>query len=458
MPDRFNVQAGDWDTDANWSATTGGAGGASYPQAGDDAICDDNSGNCTLDANAACDALIIGQVGALYTGTLDAGSSDVDIGSGGLDCSYGGSATLDLGSGTWTVAGDFYLHGIGTFDAGTASVVLAGVGKTARNYLWLYSLEIQADASYTWSGTGAATNNLVVDGTFSIAAGNTCASYGTCSVGDNGVLAGSGVFYPGGSGISSMTGRITVAEMWVRCEAIGGIPSAVYESAAVLVYSLSDGKTWSPTAGTYTFTGDFEFRAYYAGNTLTISNANNPDWVFQGDFQTPGVFSGLGAWTPGTGTITASGSSDREWDFNGLSVEAIVIDTTGGAKVTLTGNVTTESLTGTAGELDVNGQTVTSSGAVTFASGFVVSALDGSTINAGTTFSVNGQAGLNAGATWYLNCTASGTITNATIANCDASGGVEVDATDNCVDGGGNTNINFGGVNRRRRLLLACGA
>jgi hypothetical protein len=36
-------------------------------------------------------------------------------------------------------------------------------------------------------------------------------------------------------------------------------------------------------------------------------------------------------------------------------------------------------------------------------------------------------------------------ITGLNITNCDASGGEEIDASSGGTDGGGNTNINFGG-------------
>jgi len=56
MANRFYVGSGsDWDTDANWSTTSGGGGGASFPILGDKALFDASSGSCTLDVNAECD-------------------------------------------------------------------------------------------------------------------------------------------------------------------------------------------------------------------------------------------------------------------------------------------------------------------------------------------------------------------------------------------------------------------
>ena len=201
MGDRFNIQAGDWDTDANWAAASGGAGGASYPIAGDDAILDDNSGNCTLDANAACDSLIIGQVGALYTGTLDAGSSDVAIGSGGLDCSYGGSATLDLGSGTWTITdGDLDYADLGTLDDGTSTVQLAGTGDIHGKNANLYKVTIAAGAAITLvSGSYKVANTQTINGTLTLNSGTDprllCSQGATCHVNTGGELVVDGTYY-----------------------------------------------------------------------------------------------------------------------------------------------------------------------------------------------------------------------------------------------------------------------
>ncbi|KKK95279.1 hypothetical protein LCGC14_2674430 [marine sediment metagenome] len=66
-----------WDNIAHWSASSGGAGGASFPVAGDTAIFDDFSGNCTLTANAAALLLKLGDTGGAYTGTFNGGGQDV---------------------------------------------------------------------------------------------------------------------------------------------------------------------------------------------------------------------------------------------------------------------------------------------------------------------------------------------------------------------------------------------
>lgn len=55
MASRYVTAAGGlWSATATWAATSGGAGGASVPVAGDDVHLDANSGNLTLDTGGAC--------------------------------------------------------------------------------------------------------------------------------------------------------------------------------------------------------------------------------------------------------------------------------------------------------------------------------------------------------------------------------------------------------------------
>lgn len=443
MADRYNVEAGDWNTDAKWAVASGGAGGASFPTAGDDAIFDDNSGNCTLDATAACDALTIGTVGALYTGTLDAGSDDVDIGSGGLDCSFGSSATLDLGIGTtWTCDGDWDSNDIGTLDDGTSTVFLTGVAKILEpGSTALFNVTIAIGASYThaianqWrianllSVVGAYTNNgagLRVDG----------------SVAVSGTFDGSAILLfrnpSAGEGLTSLSGTFAPGFVSIRQANAASVWAAGTWDCDVELQSSSGIDCTFTLNGNYIFTGDFTLNAITDTCTVDLGT-NDASLTLQGDMITSGA--GTHAWVaPGSGTITFSGTNNQDANFNGLTVEAIVVDKSAGT-LTLSGAVTTPSFTGTDGDLDLgtNNVTLTASGAVSFASGFTVT-VSGATIDCDT-IAFDGQtvSGLT------INASSSGTATGTTFTNCDASGGVEIDASDGTnTDGGGNTNINFG--------------
>jgi len=101
-------------------------------------------------------------------------------------------------------------------------------------------------------------------------------------------------------------------------------------------------------------------------STFDCDNFNN-DFTFNGDV----VVNAGGSWVKGAGTITLSGTANQSIDFDGETVEDIVVDKTFGT-VTLTGGFTTDSLTCTAGTLDVNAQNITVVGDMTVAAGCTV--------------------------------------------------------------------------------------
>lgn len=97
-------------------------------------------------------------------------------------------------------------------------------------------------------------------------------------------------------------------------------------------------------------------------NTWTLDNSGNYDLTFNESLELAYV-----SWSAGTGTITLSGDQPQDINFNSETVEAIEIDTT--STVSLTGDVDTDSLTLTAGTLDVNAQTLETTGNLTMAAG-----------------------------------------------------------------------------------------
>ena len=97
-------------------------------------------------------------------------------------------------------------------------------------------------------------------------------------------------------------------------------------------------------------------------NAWTLDNSGNYDLTFNESLELAYV-----SWSAGTGTITLSGDQPQDINFNSETVEAIEIDTT--STVSLTGDVDTDSLTLTAGTLDVNAQTLETTGNLTMAAG-----------------------------------------------------------------------------------------
>ncbi|MHC4704638.1 MAG: hypothetical protein ACYTFQ_29170 [Planctomycetota bacterium] len=197
---------------------------------------------------------------------------------------------------------------------------------------------------------------------------------------------------------------------------------------------------------TVTILGDFTIDINGANNAVIAASSNAI--VLQGDLIDE--ITGGGTFTADSQDLTLSGTANQSIDGCGGTWGTIVVNKTAGT-VTLTGTLTCGAFTGTDGTLDFAGETLTASGAVSLADGFgVIDGIEAGYIAAGSTVNCDtftaDNVDLVGSATWYLNCTTSGTLHNLTITNCDASGGVEIDATDNCVDGGGNSNIDFGAV------------
>jgi len=216
-------------------------------------------------------------------------------------------------------------------------------------------------------------------------------------------------------------------------------------------------------AGVCIFSGNVEL--YAPGNLCGLDLGANPAITVQGnltiDLDSTGdvildassnpitlrsdlinEITGAGTFTADSQDLLLDGTNDQDINGCGGTWGTVEIDKTAGT-VTLSATLTCGALTGTDGDLDISGETITCSGAVSFASGFTLADLVGSTIECDT-IAFDGQD-LDASGAWTLTAATSGTISNATISNCDASGGVEIDASDGtCIDGGGNDNINFG--------------
>lgn len=86
--DRYWISglAGNWNNSANWSATNGGAGGASVPGVSDVAYFNNNGlGNCTVDIPVALGGLNTNN----YTGTIDLNGNTFQVTSGNVDLRSG---------------------------------------------------------------------------------------------------------------------------------------------------------------------------------------------------------------------------------------------------------------------------------------------------------------------------------------------------------------------------------
>ncbi len=495
--DRFYLGPGDWNDNANWSVESGGAGGASFPTITENAIFDDNSGNCTLDAAAAALSISVPN----YTGTLDAATFDVDIGSGGLDCTDGGGAALDLGSGTWTCGGDFDYEDVGSFTRGTSKLVMTGGAATIKGadstVNTLYDLTINALAVVTGEEHVYVYNDIKISGTLDMNANKTLTVVYDIYIYEGGTLsgdAGSVLYVPGaiaGIGFKTMAGTCSIDVIKLRNSQSGFLlPAAVYDSQLWLL-PLSAGYSLKLT-GSHTFNsllleiyssydsgdpftldgseittltvlGDVQFHLDGEATLVVDNSGGAADWNIGGDVYADGTAASPSwTWTKGTGTITLDGSGNQSIDFNDQAIEALVIANTGG-EVTFSGGCTGTSFNAQTGDFDPNGQTLETTGAFTIAAGVnLISAAqgtalwDGVALTVGGTFAVQGNPGddcnLQGDGGWTLDAAAAGTVNNVTVSGCDADAGVDITAR-NSLDGSGNSSWIFPEVSGSDMLL-----
>ncbi len=168
---RFFVGPGsDWSSAANWSAESGGTGGASVPGTGCVAIFDANSPNCTLSANISVEVI---RLEAGYTGVFDAVTSSITIernrGFGELKVAGG---EIRLGSATHTIKDNLRVAG-GTVTPGTSTVGFLAPGDGSfevagsvglNNVRFYHSNSGSNNKVVTINGTVTANGSLTMEG------------------------------------------------------------------------------------------------------------------------------------------------------------------------------------------------------------------------------------------------------------------------------------------------------
>ena len=126
---RFWIAAGpaNWNSTANWSAFSGGAGGASVPGINDLAIFDAaGAGSCTIDAAVNVSGILLSN----YAGTITQNNFTITIGASGYAQNSGtftgGNAAITINNvGTFALAG-------GTFTSTTANFLFSGTYTSSQ--------------------------------------------------------------------------------------------------------------------------------------------------------------------------------------------------------------------------------------------------------------------------------------------------------------------------------------
>jgi hypothetical protein len=407
---RFSVATGNWNATTTWSATSGGAAGASFPVAGDTVFIE---GGRTVTLNVSSAA-------------------------GSVDVATGSTLSVSASANTLTVSGNF-----------TGSGTLANTGSAARVYNvggdWTFSGTSTGALSLTLNGTG----NQTLSGVISTATANTPAL--TINKASGSVILGSAITLGTTSTFTLTAGTFD--------------PSTFLLTAVTPTFTAGTLRVGATTwAGNYSFAvtepavGSIE---YYAAGAQTVNNVN----TYGGDL----FLSGSGVKTLGVsmasigGDFTLSGSATATTvatltvsgnlsvgDGTTLTLAGFAFTVTGTTAVGAgtSGNLTISSATGTklfTGLVTINaGGTWTNTAAnspVTFRGGITNSG----TFSAGTgihTFNTNSQALIGTFSIPSVTVTGVTLTNNGTLTVTTAlagSGGLTNSAT-------GTLNVNFTGA------------
>lgn len=394
--------AAKWNNTANWSSTSGGAGGSSVPGASDTAYFDGNgTGNDTLDMNVSVKYL---SVAAGYTGKIVQGTYTVTIGTTGAVLAggtfEGGSASITLNgaltisgcaftstSGTLTTSSNFTVNGTGSFTHNSGIMKFTAT-NTITGSVTMYKVEFAPTATATYtiaSGTSLTiTNTLTISGTVT-ATLNT----GNINVSGDVVITNSGTG-SGGSATLTFTGSSNQLLDGSPNFAEGRLPNVVINKTGgtlTLQDYINVSGNWTRTAGdvdpgtstvgmiaTKTISGtDTLYNAIFAGggtftisgggSTLNVTNTFTNQGIYDQVFNTGTinlygdiVITNTGTSANGSATFKICGSGNQTLDGASASTEGrfpnVIINKPGGTLylqdyITVNGNWTR-----TAGDVD----------------------------------------------------------------------------------------------------------
>jgi hypothetical protein len=467
-----------WNHDPNWNSTDGGSypGDSVEPTASDDTIFNGNgTGNLTLTAAAVCASLTHT---AAYSGNFDANDQNLTA-SGAVVLA--GTGSYSWGSGTITIDGNFTFSTLlvanwsrqtSTFKfmASTGNTTISSATAGGSFAQWFTNVTIDSGANkVSWTaGAGLNTyNDAIITGEFEVTAGMIWAVSGvnsTLTINASSELSGLGeIRLLADAGITPLTnnGTISIARFYYMAafnDSTGVCTATTYggDLALIPVAASTCGLILGP--GTFNVPGKFKVINANVATTFTIdANTNDPDINIGGDvaFATPYTV----VWAVGSGTITLDGTGSQDIDFNGYTIENLVIAKASGT-ATLTNDVSPASFTGTSGTLDSNGYDITATNDMDWASGFVISDPVDSTFVVGGNFTADGQNISSASGEWFLQVTGTAVaIGTGDVTFSNAIGFTEIDASSGpWSNSGANFNWDFGITRRTARMIYLSGA
>jgi hypothetical protein len=329
VSDKFWVGGtGTWATAARWSLTSGGAGGAGAPGAGENAFFDGNSGagTATIGAAATCANLdFTGYTGALagastlaisgsltfavgmtnsYTGTItfnDTSGTTQPITSNGI--TIGSALNFNGAGGVWQLADNMVCNGAvtltaGTFDTNSKTLRSAALSSSNAN---VRTLKLAA-CIWTLTGTGTIW-------TFSTATNATVTTSGSKLIIKNATATGKS-FTPGGMALDDVTVDATTS----GAITLSGAATAFRD---LTISATAAGCTWSQ--GFAVTCRNFDFTGF--GGAWSSSGASNVSGNFTLSGAMTRTYTGALTFnaTSGTKVITSNGITlGGTTTFNGV--------------------------------------------------------------------------------------------------------------------------------------------
>lgn len=274
---------GNWNSAANWSASSGGAANASIPTSGNTAIFDQAAGAgsyaCTINTVVTVDNISV----ATYTNTitinaLTTTNTDINMASGTINAAAAGTVTINgdlLLSGTAVFTAPVTLNLAGSFS--NAGTFTPGTGTT-------FFISTAPTTKYITSGT-AHFYNLIFNGTggsWTMADNSTTDNNFTITAGT--VLGGSSTINVAGSYVSTATGIFTYGTSTVNLTGTGTItPTSATNGSFYNLTAAASGKTTTMsgavnvynvlTLDTGIWTGNYTLILYGNGTPMVTGGA-----------------------------------------------------------------------------------------------------------------------------------------------------------------------------------------
>jgi hypothetical protein len=245
---------GNYNSSSNWSATSGGASGASFPTGADDVFFDALSGVGTAAINVASSCRNLNLTG--FLGTLNFTLNLSTLG------------TINFGLGTYTVIGASSLR----FQA--ASTI------TSNGSSWSGNIIFAANGSFTLVDNFTIIGNLTFESGFNPTLnGNTLSIKSNLTVSNSGTISGTTIFSFTGTGTWSHTTAGVINNIFtINTAGTLTISGIVYKGSGVFTYTAGTIDDTSGTVAVESLTlnvSGFTFRRFVVNGTITLTSNIN---------------------------------------------------------------------------------------------------------------------------------------------------------------------------------------